>query len=127
MTQATTTQRPAKPHRPGIWEWLLNSTIGNAFRFVWWSFAAIGISVLIEWAGMIWFWGPEHSQAILKQEMNYLSEFNRNMLLGVYPSDLGEQFVGNANTVVSFLHLREISAYFADGVMGTVTMIAVYG
>lgn len=127
MTQTSTTQRPARPRRPGIWEWLFNSTVGRTFLFLKWSLYAIGASVLIEWAGMIWFWEPEHSQKILQKEMDYLSEFNRNMLLGVYPSDLGDQFVNNADKVVSFLHLREISAYFVDGVMGTVTRIAVYG
>lgn len=124
---ATRSERPAPPKRPGVWGWLLETTLGNSFRLVWWSVAAIFISILIEWAGMIWFWGPDHSKQILALELTYLGAYNKNLITGLYPSDLGAHFVGAADTIVSFLKLRELSAHLADGVMGGVTKIAVYG
>lgn len=123
----TQAQRPAPPKRPGIWGWLLDTTLGNGFRLAWWSVIAIFISLLIEWCGMIWFWGPEHSKEVLELELTYLGAYNRNLITGIYPSDLGSQFIGVANTIVSFLKLRELSDHLADGVIGGATQIAIYG
>lgn len=123
----TRSERPAPPKRPGIWGWLFGTTFGNVFKLGWWSLLAIGASVLIEWAGMIWFWGPNHSKEMLTQELTYLGAYNKNLITGFYPSDLGIQFVGVANTIVSFLKLRELSNHLADGVIGGATQIAIYG
>jgi len=123
----TRSERPAPPKRPGIWGWLFGTTFGNVFKLGWWSLLAIGASVLIEWAGMIWFWGPDHSKDMLTQELTYLGAYNKNLITGFYPSDLGIQFVGVANTIVSFLKLRELSSHLADGVIGGATQIAIYG
>lgn len=121
------TERPAPPKRPGIWGWLFGSTFGNAFKLGWWSLLAIGASVLIEWAGMIWLWGPNHSKEVLEVELTYLGAYNKNLITGLYPSDLGSQFISAANTIVSFLKLRELSNHLADGVIGSATQIAIYG
>jgi integrating conjugative element membrane protein (TIGR03747 family) len=123
----TRSERPAPPKRPGIWGWLFGSTVGNVFKLGWWSLLAIGASVLIEWAGMIWLWGPNHSKEMLTQELTYLGAYNKNLITGFYPSDLGIQFVGVANTIVSFLKLRELSNHLADGVISSATQIAIYG
>ena len=123
----TRSERPAPPKRPGIWGWLFGSTVGNVFKLGWWSLLAIGASVLIEWAGMIWLWGPNHSKEMLTQELTYLGTYNKNLMTGFYPSDLGIQFVGVANTIVSFLKLRELSNHLADGVISGATQIAIYG
>ncbi|WP_331351272.1 DUF4400 domain-containing protein [Cellvibrio sp. UBA7671] len=123
----TRSERPAPPKRPGIWGWLFGSTVGNVFKLGWWSLLAIGASVLIEWAGMIWLWGPNHSKEMLTQELTYLGAYNKNLITGFYPSDLGIQFVGVANTIVSFLKLRELSNHLADGVISGATQIAIYG
>lgn len=123
----TRSERPAPPKRPGIWGWLFGSTFGNAFKLGWWSLLAIGASVLIEWAGMIWLWGPNHSKEMLTQELTYLGAYNKNLITGFYPSDLGIQFVGVANAIVSFLKLRELSNHLADGVISGATQIAIYG
>src|SRR5690606_31819138 len=72
-----------------------------------------------EWIGMIWFWGPEHSRTILEIEMGYLSSYNRNLLLGFYPSDLGVMFVSVADTVVRFLRLDAMSQYLASSAAQT--------
>lgn len=126
MTTART-ERAAPPKRPGIWGWLLDTTIGNAFRLAWWSLVAIFVSVLIEWCGMIWFWGPEHSKEVLELELTYLGAYNKNLITGLYPSELGNQFIGFANLIVSTLKLREISSHLADGVVGGATQVAIYG
>ena len=123
----TRIERPAPPKRPGIWSWLLDTTLGNTFRLAWWSIIAIVVSILVEWCGMIWFWGPEHSKNVLTLELTYLSNYNKNFITGLYPSELGNQFVGFANTLVTILQLRELSAHLADGVIGGATQIAIYG
>lgn len=114
-------------HKKGVWEWLMDTTIGNAFRFIGWACLAITISVLVEWGGMVWLWGPNHSQEMLAEEIGYLSTFNKNLLTDIYPVDLATHFVDWANIAVNFLHLREISSWLANGVLGSVTNIAVYG
>lgn len=120
-------ERPTPKTRPGVWGWLFGGTLGNTFRLVKWSFYAIGVSVLVEWVGMIWFWGPDHSRQILELELTYLSSYNKNLITGLYPSDLGAHFIGAANTIVSTLMLREISNHLAEGVVGGATQIAIYG
>lgn len=127
MTEQRTTTKPVKHHKKGVWEWLADTTFGNAFRFAWWALAAIAISVLVEWAGMIWLWGPEHSKEMLDEEIGYLGTFNKNLLTGIYPTDIGLHFVDWANTAVNFLHLRDISTWLANGVLGGATTVAVYG
>lgn len=120
-------ERPIPQKRVGIWGWLFDTTLGNTFRFAWWALIAILISVIVEWVGMIWFWGPDHSRQILALEVTYLSAYNKNLITGLYPSDLGAQFIGFANLVVSTLKLREISAHLADGIVSGATQIAIYG
>lgn len=127
MATARRAEAPQKAKRVSIWGWLFDFTLGNVFRLAWWSVAAVLVSILIEWAGMIWFWGPDHSQQVLELEMTYLSTYNKNMITGWYPSDLGANFVAAANAAVSWLHLRELSDYLADGVVGGATQIAIYG
>jgi integrating conjugative element membrane protein (TIGR03747 family) len=119
--------RPPPPSRQSIWSWLLSCTVGNAFKLLKWSLLAISASILIEWAGMIWFWSPDHAKQILTQELTYLGSYNKNLITGLYPSDLGVQFIGIANSIVSFLKLREISNHLADGIIGGATQIAIYG
>lgn len=121
------TERPIPSKRRGIWAWLFDTTVGNSFRFAWWSVIAILVSVLIEWCGMIWFWGPEHSKDVLALELTYLGAYNKNLITGLYPSDLGVQFIGLANVIVSALRLREISDHLADGIVSTASQIAIYG
>jgi hypothetical protein len=120
-------ERPARPPQKGVWSWLFGSTFGNAFQLLKWSLLAIGASVLIEWAGMVWFWGPDHSKKILELELTYLGAYNQNFLTGIYPADLGARFISFADSIVSLLKLREISSLLADGVVGGATQIAIYG
>lgn len=127
MTTTTRQERPQPRHQIGVWGWLFGLTIGNALRFIGWSCIAIGASILIEWIGMIKFWGPEHSREMLEMEMSYLGAFNRNLITGIYPTDLAAVFVGFADKVVSFLHLREINAWLADGVISGTRQAVIYG
>jgi integrating conjugative element membrane protein (TIGR03747 family) len=129
MTQnnTATTTRQKKIHKAGVWDWLLGATIGTFFRFIGWSIAAIFIAVLIEWTGMIWFWGPDHSKQILETELDYLIGFNRNMILGIYPSEIAIQFMRMTDSFVSFLHLRELSESLANNITGKASLVAYYG
>ena len=127
MTQTTTQPKAVRKHHRGLWDWLFSSTIGNFFRFIWWSLAAIFVAILIEWAGMIWFWGPNHSKEILETELEYLIGFNKNMILGLYPRDIAVQFMQVTEKVVSFLHLRDISHSLAESVSSKAGHIAYYG
>ncbi len=127
MTTSTRQERPQPRHQVGVWGWLFGLTIGNAFRFVGWSCVAIGVSILIEWIGMVKYWGPEHSREMLELEMSYLSAFNRNLITGIYPTDLAVMFVGGADKIVAFLHLREINAWLANGVISWTNQVAIYG
>ena len=123
----TVPSKPKKKHRPGIWEWLFESTLGNFFRFIWWSIAAIFIAILIEWAGMIWFWGPDHSKQILETELDYLILFNKNFVLNVYPSEIAVTFMRFTESFIEKLSLREISDSLADHVHSSAFTIAHYG
>ena len=127
MTTTTRQERPQPRHQVGVWGWLFGITIGNAFLFVGWSCIAIGVSVVIEWVGMIKFWGPEHSREMLELEMSYLGAFNRNLITGIYPTDLAAVFLIGAERVVAFLHLREINSWLAEGVIGWTQQIVIYG
>jgi integrating conjugative element membrane protein (TIGR03747 family) len=126
---ANTTTQPPKPRKKhhGLWDWLFASTLGNGFRFLGWSFMAIVISILIEWAGMIWIWGPDHSKQVLETELDYLIGFNRNMILGVYPSDIAIQFMTFTDRCISFLGLRSFSESLAQSVTSQAGYIAYYG
>ncbi len=119
--------KPRKKHHHGPWDWLFASTLGNGFRFLKWSFLAIVLSIVIEWAGMIWFWGPEHSKQILETELDYLIDFNRNMILGVYPRDIAIQFMTFTENCISFLGLRRFSESLAQNVTSQAGYIAYYG
>ncbi len=88
---------------------------------------AVFVSVIIEWVGMLFFWGPDHSRQVLEQEIAYLSEFNRNLLTGWYPAEIGHWLLAKTDAVISFLHLRELSAVAAEGIKSSVGMVVSYG
>lgn len=110
-----------------IWDWLFETTIGTAFKFVGWSLMAVFVSVVIEWVGMLYFWGPNHSHQVLRQEVSYLGEFNRNLLTGWYPTDIGSWMLEKTEAVISFLYLREISEAVASGIKNSVGVVVSYG
>lgn len=103
--KARTTQRESK----GVFHWALSLTIGNAWRLLVWSLAAIALSILTEWIGMGFWWGPDHSQQILDTEVGYLSDFNRNLLLGVYPADLAALFISSTYSFFEWSGLNSLS------------------
>lgn len=92
MTKVATRKVTAEK-RPGVVVWLLNATIGNVWRFVGWSILAVIVSIVIEWVGMVFIWDIHHSETVLATEIAYLSQFNRNLVTGVYPKDLAESLL----------------------------------
>lgn len=106
-------QRRHHRHRKvGVWDAFVKLTIGNVFTFIGWCIVAIGISILIEWGGMMaaW-WAPNHSKIMLDDELSFLAAFPRNFITGLYPGDIAVTFI---NGTQDFLHKLTLPAW-ADG------------
>lgn len=83
MTQEIATER--YPIQRG----LLSQTLGGIARVVSWLVAALLFAIVIEWAGMLLWWkeqGPQHSRAMLQQELRYLSEDFRRSAVSSDPA-----------------------------------------
>lgn len=79
---ATSVQNtPPQPiQRPG----LIISVIGVVLRIIGMLIASLLFSILIEWAGLLFFWGDQgwrHSQAMLNSELSWLSEHFKYSLI----------------------------------------------
>lgn len=104
-----------KPRKRTHWDWFFGFTLGNVFKFLFWSFMAVVVAWVIEVLGMLYFWGPDHSRQVLQTEILYLGSFNRNLLTGVYPGDIASYLVGSIDWLINFLHLKQISNSLAGG------------
>lgn len=83
---ATSAQNtPPQPiQRPG----LIISMIGLILRIIGLLIASLLFSILIEWAGLLFFWGDQgwrHSEAMLTNELRWLSEHIRFSLIVQQP------------------------------------------
>ncbi|KAB0502642.1 TIGR03747 family integrating conjugative element membrane protein [Pseudomonas lini] len=83
---ATSVQNtPRQPiQRPG----LIISAIGLILRIIGLLIASLLFSILIEWAGLLFFWGDQgwrHSEAMLTNELRWLSEHFRFSLIVQQP------------------------------------------
>ncbi|WP_323985712.1 TIGR03747 family integrating conjugative element membrane protein [Pseudomonas canadensis] len=83
---ATSAQNtPPQPiQRPG----LIISMIGLILRIIGLLIASLLFSILIEWAGLLFFWGDQgwrHSEAMLTNELRWLSEHIRYSLIVQQP------------------------------------------
>lgn len=118
MATRVSEQRPAPPprrnQRQGVWSALFSATIGNAFSLLQWSLLSILVSIIIEWVGMVFWWELTHSAAVLEREMGYLGSTQRNLLLNVYPAEVGLTFIGYAQRLVHWALLPEIGRALAD-------------
>lgn len=78
---ASVQNTPPQPiQRPG----LIISVIGVVLRIVGMLIASLLFSILIEWAGLFFFWGDQgwrHSQAMLNSELSWLSEHFKYSLI----------------------------------------------
>jgi integrating conjugative element membrane protein (TIGR03747 family) len=71
---------PQPTQRPG----LIISAIGLILRMIGLLIASLLFSILIEWAGLLFFWGDQgwrHSQVMLINELGWLSEHFKSSLL----------------------------------------------
>ena len=78
-------ERPRHPAEMG----LLTRTVHGAIKFASWLVLALIFSILLEWAGMFFFWrdeGAAHSRAMLARELSYLNEDLRQSLLVSHPA-----------------------------------------
>ncbi len=56
---------------------------------------ALALSVLVEWAGMVWWWaeeGPLHSRTLLAKEIEYLNRDFRRSVIASEPARLAQRF-----------------------------------
>lgn len=78
---------PQPTQRPG----LIISAIGLVLRIISLLTASLLFSVLIEWAGLIFFWGDQgwrHSQAMLINELGWLSDHFKSSLIFQQPRQM---------------------------------------
>lgn len=91
---ATSTQNtPPQPiQRPG----LIISVISLVLRIIGLLIASLFISILIEFAGLLLFWGDQgwrHSQAMLRSELVWLSEHFKSSLILQQPGQTNGQWL----------------------------------
>jgi integrating conjugative element membrane protein (TIGR03747 family) len=82
---------PAHPAQAG----LLARSFAATTRAVLWLLFALVFSILVEWAGMVWWWpeaGAQHSRAMLDRELTYLSEDFQRSLVTSDPVRLAVRF-----------------------------------
>lgn len=128
MKQSAAARNPnqKKKTSPGIFSWILNATVGNAWRLLVWSILAVTLSIVTEWVGIAaGFWGVDHSTEVLEKEVAYLSGFNRNFLLGVYPADLAVHFLEYTHTFYDWIGLSSLSSTLANSTSSVVQAIAI--
>ncbi len=127
MNQTSTRARKVtKEKRPGIVLRIWDMSIGNAFQFVGWSILAVFVSVLVEWVGMVFWWELDHSEKVLVTEIAYLSQFNRNLITGIYPKDLAEQFLQYCSAFVEYTKIGFIADRLQESTWKLLTGVA-YG
>ncbi|WP_434702789.1 TIGR03747 family integrating conjugative element membrane protein [Pseudomonas sp. Z1-12] len=79
MATSVRNTSPQPIQRPG----LIISVIGLVLRIIGLLMASLLFSILIEWAGLLFFWGDQgwrHSQAMLINELRWLSEHFKHSL-----------------------------------------------
>ena len=111
---------PARePKRRGVIERLFGATVGRAFSLIMWAFYAVLGSIFIEWIGMFFWWDMDHSQLVLNKEIEYLSDFNKNFFLNIYPGDLAATFARATREFMAWSGLGSF-AYSASNSSSTV-------
>ncbi|MCR6651438.1 MAG: TIGR03747 family integrating conjugative element membrane protein [Cellvibrionaceae bacterium] len=125
MSQTSTrTRKITKEKRPGIVLRLWDMSIGNVFRFVGWSILAVFVSILVEWIGMVFWWDLDHSEKILTTEFAYLSQFNRNLIIGIYPKDLAHTLLEYCTSFVQYIHLTHLADRMKESTWSVLNAIA---
>lgn len=77
----------------------ISGALGNIARVGSWLVAALLFSILVEWAGMLFWWkdeGPLHSRAMLQQELDYLNENFRHSIVSSNPARFARDFADNS-------------------------------
>ena len=112
-----------EPKKRNALDRLLRFVIVTPFQFGRWALMAIGISILIEWIGMFFWWDIQHSDRVLQKEISYLSDFNQNMLTNMYPADLAALFAGYTQAFITFLHIDSIAWRLSEEKTGVMWVI----
>lgn len=100
---------PQPTQRPG----LIMSAIGLVLRIISLLIASLLFSILIEWAGLLFFWGDQgwrHSQGMLTNELGWLSEHFKSSLILQQP---GQMIVQILDLLTQWLLVKTGYADFA--------------
>ncbi|WP_420234891.1 TIGR03747 family integrating conjugative element membrane protein [Pseudomonas sp. ABY48] len=87
MSTSVQNASPQPPHSPG----LIISAIGLVMRIIGLLTASLLFSILVEWAGLLFFWGDQgwrHSQTMLANELGWLSEHFKSSLILQRPGQM---------------------------------------
>lgn len=90
--------RDVDAQRHPVQRGLLSRALGSVVRLFSWLVAALLFSIIIEWAGMLWWWKDEgslHSRAMLQQELRYLNEGFRQSVVTSDPGRFARRFADN--------------------------------
>ena len=72
------------PRRRVVQEGLITKSLGALARIIQWLLLSLLFSIIIEWAGMLFWWpdeGLEHSRTMLSREIGYLdTDFRRSVI-----------------------------------------------
>jgi integrating conjugative element membrane protein (TIGR03747 family) len=123
MSQATT-RKVKTEKRPGIVLRLWDMSVGNVWRFIGWSVVAIIVSILVEWIGMVFWWDLDHSEKVLLIEMTYLSQFNRNLITGIYPHELAETLLHYCAMLVGYAQLTHVADRLQESAWSVLNTVA---
>jgi integrating conjugative element membrane protein (TIGR03747 family) len=102
------------PRRRVVQEGLMAKSLGALARIIQWLLLSLLFSIIIEWAGMLFWWpdeGLEHSRAMLSREIGYLDTDFRRSVITSDPARFAKRVADNTyhylfevTRLVDFIH-----------------------
>ena len=86
------------PRRRVVQQGLISKTLTAAAKAVQWVLFSLVFSIIIEWAGMVFWWpeeGIEHSRDMLDKEISYLDTDFRRSVVTSDPAQFAKRFADN--------------------------------
>ena len=93
-------ERGTGPPRPPVRRGLVSGGLTRIAQGIAWLLGALLFSILIEWAGMVFWWseqGLDHSRRMLEREIQYLDGDFRRSLLSPDPAGFARQLAGRVH------------------------------
>ena len=105
------------PRRREVRQGLLSKTLTTLAQGVQWLLLALLFSILIEWAGMLWWWpeeGLQHSRSMLQAEIGYLDSDFRKSVVASNPAAFAKAVADKTYTVLfEFTGLVDLIAWMS--------------